>query len=130
MFVGFLPFESPVLLHVAEYVVFAHPACVHFKVLGAAPLVEVPVDDFEDAQEAEEDKGLDAHYGELVPPVHDLLQGRHVCYRDQQVGADDVREGHTQHGAVVPVLQVLKDRGELGPPVEVAGETPKELVVV
>ena len=28
------------------------------------------------------------------------------------------------------MLQVVIDRGELGPPVEVAGETPKELVVV
>ena len=125
----FLPFEATVF-HVTEDVIFTHPPGGDLKILGAAALVEVPVDDFEDADEGDEDEGLYAHYGELVAPVHDLLQGRHICDRDQEVGAYDVRESHSEHGPVVPLLQVFIDRGELGPAIEVASKTPQQLVVV
>lgn len=129
MLEGFLPFEATVL-HIAEDIVFTHPPGGDLKVLGAASLVKVPVDDFKNAYEGDENEGLDAHDSELIPPVNNLLQGSHICDRYQKVGADYVRESHSEHGPVVPLLQVFIDRRELGPPIKVASKTPQQLVVV
>ena len=129
MLEGFLSFEATVL-HIAEDVVLTHPSGGDLKVLGATSLVKVPVDDFEDTEQRDEDEGLDAHDGELVAPVHDLLKGCHVSDGNQEVAAYDIRESYSEHGPVVPLLQVFINRCELRPAIEVATKAPQQLVVV